>query len=978
MQKNLLLDFPYGKKEDENEANSDKKQMESPSKGSKFFNSSPSSPIKNSTSTPLKYTPGGPSSTLPSSPLSKFSSLKKTTSNDSGVPSSQESNGSSQTSKVEVSSPPKERSPLLTSSQESSSQKTRSASQRSQSKEVNYIDDLDEEIVDDDFVATPKPKTKAPIKATKKSSPPVKASKKSAVLPSKKEPANKKGSSKKRKGIESDEDDFEATGVNSEDEDDNFSEVESEDEGDYEEKSSKGKGTQGGSSASASKKSEVRKDPKEIRSTTSLASEWEVTKREGKKRSREAKFQQENEERYTWLVDVKDAQMRKPTDPDYDPKTLYIPPEEFIAMKPYVQQFWAIKKNNFDMILFYKKGRFYELYEGDADIAHEKLDLKVSNRVNMRMAGVPESHYIPYSSKLVSMGYKVGRVDQLETAIGKEKRQKTGGAKKATDDIIRRELTKIYTAGTLVDEGLINSSSAAWLLVLKTGNERRENGKEIKVTVGICLVDTATGEFNLGQFEDDSTFTKLETLLVQTKPKEVLFEKSLLHQNAQNLIKRTLFNSLINCPKERFPSESQTIEMLYDSKYFGELSAGSHSSFTSDNPKKKNWPELLQKYVEKTKPFMMQCLGSCLKYLLELKLDVELVSLKNFRAFSPIESNTLVLDGQTLKNLEILENSRDGGDEGTLLKLLDQCITAPGKRLFKKWICHPLRSISEIKERTNAIEDFIEYPDIYENLSEQMKSLPDLERMISRVHAQTARLSDFIQVLESFEHIVDITKNYLQPNKDKFKSRLLKGICDLGGLLPDICEILSDLSKRFDRNTAKNTGNIELKKGIEKDYDDVMQSIDDTEKQLDVYLKKQRNHFKDNKICYREISKNPYQLELSSSIEDIPSDFQVMSQTKSVNRYYSPEIKKWVKSLDMDKDTLASIRRDLLSRLCVRFDQNYGKWLEVVNQFSMLDCLMSLKMTKNDANACCRPHFVEEESPKLVIEELIHPCIVPK
>src|SRR5690606_11994164 len=117
------------------------------------------------------------------------------------------------------------------------------------------------------------------------------------------------------------------------------------------------------------------------------------------------------------------------------------PPAAYAKLTPFEKQFWDIKRKHFDKVIFFKKGKFYELYEQDADIGHEKLDLKLTDRVNMRMAGVPESHFNFWASKLVALGYhngqqkliqnryKVGRVDQLETKTGMEKRHQNDGIK---------------------------------------------------------------------------------------------------------------------------------------------------------------------------------------------------------------------------------------------------------------------------------------------------------------------------------------------------------------------------------------------------------------------------------------------------------------------------------------------------------------------------------------------------------------------
>jgi DNA mismatch repair protein MSH6 len=135
-----------------------------------------------------------------------------------------------------------------------------------------------------------------------------------------------------------------------------------------------------------------------------------------------------------------------------------------------------------------------------------------------------------------------------------------------------------------------------------------------------------------------------------------------------------------------------------------------------------------------------------------LKLDKQLVSLGQVFEYDPIrQAGTLILDGQTLENLEIFQNSYDGTDKGTLFSLLNRCVTAFGKRLFRQWVCHPLRSADAINKRLDAVDDFNSILGVMEEISESLKRLPDLERLLSRIHAESCKLKDFLAVLDGFE-----------------------------------------------------------------------------------------------------------------------------------------------------------------------------------------------------------------------------------
>lgn len=238
-----------------------------------------------------------------------------------------------------------------------------------------------------------------------------------------------------------------------------------------------------------------------------------------RRKERKEKFTDKNAQKYYFLNDIKDADGHKPGDAEYDPRTLFIPSGFWKEATPVEKQYWAIKCKHFDTLVFFKKGKFYELFERDADIGQREFDLKLTDRAHMRMVGVPEASFEFWVSKFIARGYKVAKVDQLETAIGKEMRERDGPKTGKKDDIIRRELTGVLTSGTLVDGQMLTSDMSTYCLALK----EIVNGQSL--SFGVAFVDTATAEFQVCQFDDEDDRAQLETLLIQVKPKEVIFEK---------------------------------------------------------------------------------------------------------------------------------------------------------------------------------------------------------------------------------------------------------------------------------------------------------------------------------------------------------------------------------------------------------------------------------------------------------------------
>jgi len=137
------------------------------------------------------------------------------------------------------------------------------------------------------------------------------------------------------------------------------------------------------------------------------------------KKARERPSASEPETRYTWLANIQDADRNSIDHPDYDCRTLYIPPGAWNNFSPFEKQYWEIKSKFWDTIVFFKKGKFYELYEKDATVGHQLFDLKLTDRVNMRMVGVPEASLDMWATQFVAKGHKVARVDQMESALAK-------------------------------------------------------------------------------------------------------------------------------------------------------------------------------------------------------------------------------------------------------------------------------------------------------------------------------------------------------------------------------------------------------------------------------------------------------------------------------------------------------------------------------------------------------------------------------
>ncbi|KAI9700930.1 MAG: DNA mismatch repair protein msh6 [Bogoriella megaspora] len=683
------------------------------------------------------------------------------------------------------------------------------------------------------------------------------------------------------------------------------------------------------------------------------------TKDTGEKKKQKA-HTTEPEKRYPWLAEIKDADRNPPGHPDYDPRTIYVPPMAMQKFSPFEKQYWEIKQKFWDTIVFFKKGKFYELYENDATVGHQLFDLKLTDRVNMRMVGVPEASLDHWASQFVAKGYKIARVDQMESALGKEMRErddKKGGKAKKADQIIRRELSTVLTSGTLVDAGMLQNDMSTYCAAIK------ETERDNHPVFGIAFVDTATAQFHLAEFVDDMDMTRFETFVAQTRPGELLLEKSRLSTKALRILKNntgptTIWNYL-KPAKEFWPADI-TCREIDASDYF----------VSQDHDNEEAWPKVLRE--ARDKDLVMSAVGALIQYLRTLKIERDLVTLGNFSWYDPIRKATsLVLDGQSLINLEIFANSVDGGSDGTLFAMLNRCVTSFGKRMLRQWVCHPLADAEKINARLDAVESLNADNDITGKFRESLSKMPDLERLISRVHAGRCKAEDFLKVLEGFEQIEYTWDLISQHGRgDGLIGQLMTS-------MPDLAGSLKPWNDAFDRRKARQEGVLVPEPGVETDFDDSQEKIDNCLKNLDSLLKKARRDLGSNAIKFTDNGKEIFQLEVPMAVKGVPSNWDQMSATKAVKRYYSPELRKLVRNLQEAQETHGQISKEVAGRFFARFDEDYTIWLAAVKVVAQLDCLISLaKASASLGEPSCRPTFVDSDRSVLSFEELRHPCML--
>ncbi|XP_034537690.1 DNA mismatch repair protein Msh6 isoform X4 [Notolabrus celidotus] len=731
-------------------------------------------------------------------------------------------------------------------------------------------------------------------------------------------------------------------------------------------------------------------------------------------------------EKLEWLHDGrrKDGGRRRQSEEDYDPGSLYVPEDFLNRNTPGMRRWWQLKSTMYDTVIFYKVGKFYELYHMDAVVGVHELGLTFM-RGTWAHSGFPEIGFGRFSDVLVQKGYKVARVEQTETPDMMEARCKTMSRPTKFDKVVRREVCRIITRGTQtysVLDGAPSESQSKFLLSLKEKAEEESSGR--CRTYGVCFVDTSVGFFHVGQFSDDRHCSRLRTLIAHYAPAEVLFEKGNPSVETRKILKASLSSALQEglTAGSQFWDAQKTLKTFSEEDYFSDQGKGSRfipallKKMTSDS-------DSLGLTPKEGYELALSALGGCVFYLKKCLVDQELLSMANFEEYVPVDvemeraagpagffaqtRQRMVLDGVTLANLEIFQNG-SGGSEGTLLERLDSCCTPFGKRLLKQWICAPLCNPTSIKDRLDAVEDLMEAPAQATEVSDLLKKLPDLERLLSKIHSigtlkdqdhpdsravlyeevtySKRKIADFLSALEGFQTMQEVI-SVLAPVAGESRSGLLRQVLTLKtekeGLFPDLSAELRRWETAFDHKKARTTGVITPKTGFDPEFDQALTSITSCERELQDYLDRQKKRLGCKNMSYWGSGRNRYQMEVPDSVSErsIPEEYDVKSTKKGWKRYVTKETERMFSELQGFEEKRDAALKDCMRRLFYNFDKNYKDWKTGVECMAVLDVLLALsRYSQGGDGPMTRPQVIlpesdDEVAPFLDLTGSRHPCV---
>lgn len=707
--------------------------------------------------------------------------------------------------------------------------------------------------------------------------------------------------------------------------------------------------------------------------------------------------------------DRRDAKRRHPGDVYYDPRTLYLPPNFLRNLSEGQKQWWEFKSKHMDKVIFFKMGKFYELFEMDAHVGAKELDLQYM-KGEQPHCGFPERNFSMNVEKLARKGYRVLVVEQTETPEQLELRRKEKGSK---DKVVKREICAVVTKGTLTEGELLSANPDASYLMALTESNQRPASQSTDRCFGICVVDVATSRIILGQVMDDLDCSVLCCLLSELRPVEIIKPANMLSPETERAILRHTRNPLVNdlVPLSEFwDAETTVLEIKNIYKRITAESLNKADSNVVNSQAEGDGltclPDILSELISTgdSGSLVLSALGGTLFYLKQSFLDETLLRFAKFEllpcsGFGDMAKKPyMVLDAPALENLEVFENSRSGDSSGTLYTQLNHCVTAFGKRLLRTWLARPLYNSGLIRERQDAVAGLrgVNQPFALE-FRKALSRLPDMERLLARLFASSEangrnsnkvvlyedaakkQLQEFISALHGCE-LMDQACSSLGAILENTESRQLHHILTPGKGLPAIVSILKHFKDAFDWVEANNSGRIIPHGGVDMDYDSACNKVKEIEASLTKHLKEQRKLLGDTSITYVTIGKDLYLLEVPESLRgSVPRDYELRSSKKGFFRYWTPNIKKLLGELSQAESEKESALKSILQRLIGQFCEHHNKWRQMVAATAELDALISLAIASDFYEGpTCRPVILDScsnEEPCISAKSLGHPVL---
>lgn len=506
-----------------------------------------------------------------------------------------------------------------------------------------------------------------------------------------------------------------------------------------------------------------------------------------------------------------------------------------------MQQYLEIKQQYQDCILFFRLGDFYEMFFDDAITASKEMEVTLTGKScgldeKAPMCGVPYHAADTYISKLIEKGYKVAVCEQTEDPS-------------AARGIVKREVIRIVTPGTVVNQSMLDEKENNYLASIFASEEG----------AGIAYCDISTGELLAGEFRRGDIWSDLLNELIRIDIRELIVNEYLRESPFYKDVS-DLTNAYQSVLSDAYFDESQSESSIRRQFHIGSLTGIGLGEA----------------------PLTVRALGGLLSYLIETQKS----SVEQLTRVELIDSEGhMSLDKSAIKNLELTETLFEKKVKGSLLGVLDKTQTAMGSRKLKKWIREPLNRSHDVNLRLDAVQLLTEDILLRNNLREALKSVYDLERLAGRIAGGNANARDMLALKNSVSVLPEIKSDLLSAD-DEMLQALGKKIDTLDEIRHKI-----ELAIKEDPPVTIKEGGL-IRDGYSEELDEIKEASGGSLSWIMNLEAKERERtgIKKLKVGFNKIF--GYYIEVSKAqAENVPEDYIRKQTLVNCERYVTPKLK---------------------------------------------------------------------------------------
>ena len=594
-----------------------------------------------------------------------------------------------------------------------------------------------------------------------------------------------------------------------------------------------------------------------------------------------------------------------------------------VKISPMMQQYLDIKNKHKDSILFFRLGDFYEMFFDDAKLASEELDLTLTGKdygqdERAPMCGVPYHSCESYISRLVSKGYKVAMCEQMELPS-------------EAKGIVRREVVRIITPGTVTEDSMLDESRNNYLASIYYSQKLS--------SAGACFCDISTGELKATEIKESPSeiLNLLKNEMGKFSPTEVLVGGDI--EFLEPL--KSFFKDKLYCRIEILDEDVS----LEDSKDVLKNHFGS---------------EEIERYNKETP---LRSLGNLFEYLKQTQKN-ELNNIKNIHFFNSTEF--MGLDLNTLRNLEIVETMRSKQKKGSLLWALDKTKTPMGRRLLRSWVERPLRDVQKIGYRQEAVEEMVNEFELKDQIRENLSGISDIERLMTRISYGTASPKDLKSLSETLGKLPEIKYNLFRCN-----SRLLKKMCEKFDLLKEVYMLIED-SIRDNPPFIVREGKI-IKDGYSEEVDGLRNDLKGGSGIVTEIEEREKKRIGVPKLKVKYNKIFGYYIEIPNSYKgDVPEEYIRKQTLANCERYITEELKNLEQEILTAKENLLAREKALYADLLKSIADETDKILKTTRAMAYIDVLAAFSRISTKNNYV-KPTVTKED--RLIIKDGRHPVV---